>query len=91
MDSKDTFPSYPIISFAACLMLFIHSTNMLKDEKKARLARVFEDKEVAYKEVPEVGKSWVPSGDLRESEGGWRTASKGSRRGGQRGGQGPGY
>lgn len=42
MDSKDTFHPYPIISFAACLMLFIHSTNILKDEEKTRLARLFE-------------------------------------------------
>lgn len=65
MDSKDTFPPYSIIPFAACLMLFIHSTNILKGEKKAGLARVFEAEQVAYEEVPQVVKSWVPSGDLK--------------------------
>lgn len=64
MDSTDTFPPYPNISFAAYLMLLIHSTNILKDKKKAGLARVLEAEEVAYEEVPEVGMSWVPSGDF---------------------------
>ena len=54
MNSKDTFPPYPVIPFAACLMLFIQQIS--RRMKKVGWARVFK-----AEKVPEVEKSWVSS------------------------------